>query len=208
MITDYDSLLAAVTDWLNRSDLTEAAKTFVQLAEQRFRRDERCRKLQDRGAFSISADAAALPSDFLALQSWYHDGGTYFGPIEIVGADELGTLKGRHGATGVPRHAAIVDGTALFAPAPDATYSTRMIYWRKIEALSASNPTNWLLEEHPDLYLYGALVHSGSYLKDAPPQEIDPRMEMESILNEISRATWQQQFGGGTMRRRFTPIGG
>lgn len=208
MITDYDSLLAAITGWLNRSDLTEAVKTFVQLAERRFRRDERCRKLQDRGTFSISANGDALPSDFQALQSWYHDGGTYFGPIEIVGADQLGTLKGLHGATGVPRYAAVVDGTVRYAPAPDGTYSTKMLYWRKIEALSASNPTNWLLDEHPDLYLYGALAHSGSYLKDAPAGDVDPRAELDAILNELGRATWNQQYGGGTMRRQFSPIGG
>jgi hypothetical protein len=29
-----------------------------------------------------------------------------------------------------------------------------------------SNTTNWLLTEAPDVYLYGALVHTAPYLKD------------------------------------------
>jgi hypothetical protein len=35
-----------------------------------------------------------------------------------------------------------------------------------VTALSADGDTNWLLTNHPDVYLYGSLVHTAPYLKD------------------------------------------
>ena len=206
MITNYASLQSTVMDWLDWPDLENAVPTFIQMAEAKFRRDARCRKLQDRGMFLISADGAQLPPDLQSLEAWWHDGPTYYGPIEIVGADQIGALKARYGPSGPPAYAALVDGTAVFAPAPDGSYTTRMTYWRTITPLSDENTTNWLLESHPDVYLYGSLVESAPYLKD------DGRIEtwgvlLERALNELHRSTWDRQFSG-TMRRQVRPIGG
>lgn len=205
-ITDYATLKTNVADWLNRSDLTDVIPTFVQLAEQGFERDDRCRKVQYRGTFTISADGASLPSDYMAMEGWWHDGPSYYGPIEIVGPEQLGGKKARLGDTGAPSFAALVDGVAYFAPAPDGAYTTKMTYLRKIVPLSDSNTTNWLLTDHPDVYLYGTLVESAPYLKD------DGRIEvwlgrLEKALNELHRATWNAQWSG-TMKRQRKAIGG
>jgi hypothetical protein len=40
------------------------------------------------------------------------------------------------------------------------------MYYAKIPTLSDSVTTNWLLTYHPDIYLYGALLHSAPYLKE------------------------------------------
>jgi len=40
------------------------------------------------------------------------------------------------------------------------------MYYAKVPTLSDSNETNWLLTHHPDIYLYGALLHSAPYLKE------------------------------------------
>jgi hypothetical protein len=206
VITNYTTLQSEVADWLNRTDLTAVIPSFIQMAEVRFQRDKRCWKLQNRGTFSVSADGQSLPSDFVSLDSWYHDGPVYFGALEIVGADAIGALKGRFGETGVPRFAAIVDGVVRFAPEPDATYATAMTYWRKASSLSGSTPTNWLLAEHPDLYLYGALAEAAPYLKDDARVAVW-KSELEARLNEVERAT-EAEHWGGNMRRRHRAIGG
>ena len=51
-------------------------------------------------------------------------------------------------------------------PTPDGAYSAILMYYAKIPTLSDSNETNWLLTHHPDIYLYGALLHSAPYLKE------------------------------------------
>lgn len=193
MITTYATLQSEVAGWLNRTDLTAAIKTFVQLAEARFQRDPRVRKLQNAGTFTVSADDASLPSDLLAVESWYQDGPTDYRRIQIVGAEALPEIKTVVGTTGGPRYAAIIAGTARFAPAPDTSYATKLVYWRKIASLSDANPTNWLLLAHPDVYLYAALVESAPYLQD------DPRLalweaELEKRIAEVDAAAKIEQF--------------
>lgn len=206
-VTTYQELQDHIADTLLRADLATVIKTFIQMAEAGFKRNKKFRKISDRGNFQISADGVSLPSDFQSLESWYHDGNTFFGPIEIVNSDMIGHLKGGRfgGATGAPAFAAIVNGKARFAPEPDQTYTTQMIYWRKVSSLSPGNPTNWLLTDHPDIYIYGALLHSAPYLKD------DPRLQMWQTLHDtaaedLSNATEEEQFSG-TLNRTFRPIG-
>ena len=207
-VTTYQELQDHLADTLIRTDLTTPMTTFIQMAEASFKRERRVRKLSDRGAFSISADGSSLPSDFHSLESWYHDGPTYYGPIGIVNSDMIGQLKGTRyrGQSGVPAHAAIVAGTARYAPQPNATFITQMTYWRKIGVLSDSNTSNWLLADHPDIYIYGALVHTAPYLKDDPRVQVWAGL-LEKGINELDQATEDEMFSG-SMTRKFRPIGG
>jgi len=60
-------------------------------------------------------------------------------------------------AAGRPQNYAVSGETILFGPAPDAAYAGRLTYIQTIPALGDSQATNWLLTDHPDVYLYGAL---------------------------------------------------
>ena len=52
-------------------------------------------------------------------------------------------------------------------PSPDSqNYTAELLYYQKIPALSDSNTSNWLLEDAPDAYLYGALIHAANFLGD------------------------------------------
>lgn len=194
MIVDYASLKAAVADTLDRTDLTSQIPIFIQLAEAKFKRDDRCKKLFS-DAPSITGDDFTMPTDYKSLDSWYHDGSVWYGPIEIVGADQLPEKKARYGITGAPRYAAIMDGKARFAPAPDVTYATKRSYWLKIVALASSSDTNWLLTDHPDAYLYGSLVHSAPYLKDDDRIGVWEGL-LDDALNGVETYADKQQFSG------------
>ena len=72
-----------------------------------------------------------------------------------------------------------MNGVANYAPEPNDTFDTKMTYWRKVGVLSTDNTTNWLLTDHPDIYIYGALMHTAPYLKD------DPRLQIwQSMLEK------------------------
>ena len=208
-ITTYQELQDHIANTLIRSDLTTVITSFIQLAEAGFKRDKRFRKLTDRGNFSVSADGSTLPSDFQSLESWYHNGPTFYGPIKVVNSDMIGHLKGNKfgGVPGTPAFASIVDGTARYAPEPNDTFITQMLYWRKVAPLSTTNTTNWLLDDHPDIYVYGSLVHSAPYLKD------DNRLPMwQELLNaaveQLDDATEEEMFSGTLHRSIPRPIGG
>jgi hypothetical protein len=168
-ITDYASLQATVALWLNRSDLTSVIPNFIQNAEAYFMRMD---NIRTRATVQLTVDAQdiALPADCAQILSISHVGGTYFGPIDFVTADEAARRMASFGwgdQTGVPRCAFIsAEGTVRFLPAPDVTYTLSLQYMAKLSPLSNSNTVNWLLQNHPDLYLYGTLLESAPYLKN------------------------------------------
>ena len=207
LVTDYSTLQAHIADTLNRSDLTSVIPNFIQQFESQAKDDHRLRRLTDRGNFSISADGVSLPSDLYSLESWYHDGSTYFGPITIVGADQIGSLKGSHGDSGVPQYASITANRARFAPEPDGTYTTKMTYWQTVSNLSATNTTNWLLTTRPDIYLYGSMIEAHIYLKDAEKEARD-MARLERLIEAHHLAAVDNQFGGNIGGRQYAPIGG
>jgi hypothetical protein len=208
LVTDYSSLQAHIADTLNRSDLTGVIPNFIQQFEEWAITDGRAKRLVEQAAFSISADSIALPTGLIELDSWYHDGATYYGAIEIVDPSGLAQIKAAYGLTqtGVPAFASIVNGRARFAPAPDATYSTKMTYWESIEELSDSNTSNWLLDSHSNIYLYGALLESAPYLKDDPRTQIWGS-ELEKRLNALEQYNTNLRFGGAVRRSLPRPIG-
>jgi len=206
-ITSYATLKTEVANWLNRDDLVDDIPTFIQLAEQTLERDWRTRKLQDRGTFTVSADGDTLPSDFDSMEAWYHDGPTYYGEIEIVGAEVVQRYNQQYGPTGVPKVAAITGSTIRYGPAPDTSYSTLMTYWRKILPLSDSQADNWLLLDSPDIYLYGTLVEAEPFLHN------DARVQLwisklTSAMDSLSAEAQRRQFSGTMRRRARRVIGG
>ena len=67
--------------------------------------------------------------------------------------------------SGTPRSYAIVDGSITFAPG-NVTTPITMLYRRRLPALTAASPTNWLLTLAPDVYLYGALTQAEGFLAE------------------------------------------
>lgn len=217
-ITSYSTLQTEVANRLNRGDLTDDIPGFIQSFEDWARHDERLWKLSDRSTIQVSADGLALPSDFVKLESWYHDTTTYMGPITIVPADEIARIKASHGRTGVPQFAAITQGRVRFAPTPDATYDTKMTYWRRFLRLSDTQASNYLITDMPAIYLYGALLESAPFLKNddrIPTWErrlyggVQPDgTRVKGLIELFEESQQRQMYGGGTLQRRFPPIGG
>ena len=209
LITDYSSLQDAIADFLNRDDLTSVIPQFIQLAEQKFLRDKRLRKFQNAGDFNITADDLALPSDFMALDSWYLDSdNSARGYLDVVTLTQLSGLKARYGASGVPVAVAILpDKTARFAPSPDQTYTSKLTYWRTLTPLSDSNTINWLLDDSVDVYLYGALVEAAYYLKDDSRLPLFMQLR-EAAIAERDFATQNLSLGGGPIAWGFRSFGG
>jgi len=198
-INSYTNLQTEIADLLIRTDLTAAIPGFIQNAESKLRRDTRARTLISQN-LTLDVQTVNLPVDFRELESLYHDGPSFFGEIETVSAGELGDVEANEGETGVPSHAAILGQTLRLAPVPDQSYTARLVYWATISRLTANNLSNWLLAEHPDIYLYASLIESAPYLRD------DARMplwkgELSERLEELHRDTVAGQYGGSLVSR-------
>jgi hypothetical protein len=203
---NYAELQQTIAAWLNRGDLEDVIPTFISDAEARLNRDRRVRLQSARTTVTIGEDEHALPADYRELDSWYHDGPTFYGPIEVVDGNALPLLKARHGRTGPPQFAAIMDRKAYFAPEPDGEYETRMSFWRRVPPLTDGDPENWFLDAHPDIYRLAALAESAPYLMD------DERLtvweaQLDARLEDFWRSSEAERFSGSLVRR-MTPIGG
>lgn len=194
-LTSYSSLQAEVADWLNRTDLTSVIPTFISLAEERVRTENL--PYNRKQTLTINAQTVDLPSDCKVVEHLYYDDAQKYGPLFIVPPDQLPMHT--RGATGVPLYAAQVERTTMiFAPTPDTSYTAQIIYRTTVDALSATNTTNWLLATYPSLYLWGALVEAEKYLKN------DERVALwdasfVKALEQARRDLKKQAEGGGPM---------
>lgn len=197
-----------MADWLNRSDLTAVIPDYIQLAEEELNTDKRMRSLYWRETFSVSTEKVSLPSDCRQVHEVYHDGSTYYGPIEIVPAHVLAIKKLDISATGYPRYASYFPASReiQFSPAPDTTYTLHMLYEREIPALSDSNTTNWLLDDHAGIYLAASMIEAYKYLKDKENQMIWQN-ELEKKLTKLYVNEQRKEFSGRMVARPRRAIG-
>lgn len=206
-LTNSTNLVTAVGDWLLRSDLTSVIPDFIALSEARMKRDPRVRQLA-RTDFTVDAETetTSVLTNFEELESIYLDGdNSRYAELDVVSPGALHEYQRRYGPTGMPRAVAVVNGTLVFAPVPDQSYSFVASYYQSFDALTTTDSTNWVLTSHPDAYLYGALTEAAPYMKD------DERIAIwsqryDTALEEIRTAQQREQYGGQLTRRVLNPI--
>ena len=165
-ITTYAELKTAVADFLNRDDLTATIPTFISMAEAGLNRDVRHWRMEQRSTAEIDDQYLTLPTDWLeTIRLTMQDTVPYV--LNLASRDQIEEyrLRGAN-VSGKPVYYSHIAGEIELYPTPDATYDIEMLYTQKIEALSDSNTSNWLLAQAPDLYLYAVLLETAIYLRD------------------------------------------
>lgn len=103
--------------------------------------------------------------------------------------------------TGEPRYYSIVRGALELFPTPATVTSVQAYYYGKVPTLSDATPTNWLLTKAPDVYLYGALVHSAPYLREDGRATVWAAM-YQSAIDKLAMTSDAAKWGGGSLRIR------
>ena len=198
-ITTYTELKAAIADWLLRDDLTSVIPSFIALAEADMNRKLRHWQMETATDISLSARLTALPSDYLSPVS-LSVASTAPVRVEMASRADLQARRAKSlDATGVPAYYAIAAGQLEVYPTPDATYTATLTYNAKPEALGDSNASNWVLADHPDIYLMGALAMAAPYLND------DARIGTfaglyERAINDANEQSSRAQWGASGLR--------
>lgn len=197
-ITNYTELKSSIASWLHRVDLTAQIPDFVALAEAKMSSDIDARSMELRTILTATAGNAYLtmPTDMLEMRRLVLQTDPaitlkYATPDQIS-ADYPLSLNGR------PSVFAIIGGQAQLAPTPDSDYSIELTYKQKIPALSVSNPTNWLLTDWPNTYLYGALCAAQPFIMDDARLNLFQSLYKEAVEG-INSIDW---YSGSTMRVR------
>jgi hypothetical protein len=151
---------------LNRDDLTSVIPDFISLAEAQIERKVPTQKMVKRANATIDTPFSALPSDFVSAKSLVLTSTAPVQPLVFLSEDELDAKKWTYRTTGKPIYYALIGNQIEVLPAPDTGYTAELTYVATLAKLSDSNTSNWVLERHPDVYLYGSLLQAAPYLRD------------------------------------------
>ena len=203
-ISTVAELKTAVSNWLNRSDLTDRIPEFITLAEAQFNRLLRTRDMLSRSTTSTSAQYVSLPTDFLEMLNIELTSTTPPKRVVYITSDRSDDYREkRKDAAGTPSYYTIEGNAIQLQPTPDKSYTIQMNYYKDIPALSVQGDSgdNWLLTSHPDIYLYGTLVQASPYLMDQESGKIWDGLLARSLL-ELKISDEKSTYSGGTLNMR------
>jgi len=199
MPSTYQELKDQIINFVNKPDIDQTVDTFIDLTEAEMSRRLRHWRMERRSTAILSSQYVPLPSDFIEpVRLSITSGDTYV--LEAESQAQLIDRRAEAGnTTGLPRYYAIIDGTIEVFPTPDSDYTLEMVYVSKVQALTSSNTTNWVLDYFPDAYLYGSLMHTAPFLEE------DQRLTVWSSLFEkavesINQENANAKFGGAGLR--------
>ena len=198
-INTYSTLQTAVANWLDRDDLTDRIPEFVSLAEATFNRTLRLRAMETTVADTTPSGSKedALPTGYLQMREIHLATSpvvslAYITP-EIMYRIRAGSNNGK------PNAYTIVGDNILFGPTPDSAYDYSMTYYKSFDALADNAPTNWLILNAPDLYLYGTLLQAEPFLMN---DERVPLWErgVRQVVNDLQQQDDKDRHSGSEMR--------
>lgn len=175
-LATYDDLKAAVGAELNRADLATVVPDFI----ARFEADAR-RKLRDWLRFSVSLTnltgdtaVAATVSEVLGVAMNDGANGANNRPLMILSREDYQRFLESNSNAASPQ-AVFVDFDAdapsttlrFWPPIPSGSpvANLRVEAVKVLPSLSATQTTNALLREAPDLYLFGSCIEAATYLQ-------------------------------------------
>ena len=150
---DFLDLQTAVVEHVRNPAIADVFPRLVKLAEVTFNRRLRCREQITTAPITIAGGVAALPVDFAAMVGVFNGAG-----VEYI-AQPVQALQ-----TVQSRGYYALAGTSIRAAADEAL---SLVYYAKVPTITANlTDTNWLLEKHPGLYLYGVGMEAAKYLQN------------------------------------------
>lgn len=195
---NYDELIAAIDDWMDRADLSGAAPQMIALAEDEIRIAVEPFFLETSTSLTSGTDGyAALPADLKQIKRVLYDNCSI--PMRGINAvDRMTEDVTQPWAYTVER-----GGIRVW---PAAAHTVSVLYQPKLARLTNANPTNNLLDEFPSLYFYGAMTFAAGYVADDQRAESVFRPMFETMLDKVADYYKMQRQGGPMVARvAFVP---
>ena len=202
-LTSYSTLKTSIANWLNRSDLTdEIADDFIVLTEADLNSKLRIRKMVNQTTITIDSETESLPTGFLQVRNFYILSGGIKHSLRYVAPSHMDQLRGTS-TSGTPEVYTILGDTFRFSPKPDSSYTGYINYYKKFDALSVTNTSNWILTDHPAIYLYGSLYHAANFLGGIEPGQAQQWQQMyTTAMERLERNDREDQYSGSPLQMR------
>jgi hypothetical protein len=202
-LATYSDLKTSLANWLNRTDLTtEIAEDFIVLAEKDFNSKLRVRKMITQSAITVDSELVALPTGFLQVRDFYILQGGVKYPLNYITPAQMDQIKGTS-TSGMPSTYTILGGNLRFAPVPSSSYSGIINHYKEFDPLSSSNTSNYILTNHPAIYLYGSLYHASNFLGGIEPNQSGQWEKMyQTALERLDRNDKEDSYGNAPLQQR------
>lgn len=177
-ITTFSELKTAVENWSANTENTARLGEFIALCENRLWYGHgtegepfhsmplRVTGMETTIDLTISSQTVAHPTGFLYARRLYLNTNPKF-DLEYMVPDRFWqSNQARLDTTGRPELFTNEAGNFVFAYTPDSTYTGKLLYYKKLTALSDSNADNWLIINAPAAYLYGTLLEFYLYTRN------------------------------------------
>lgn len=204
-ITTYSELKTAVADWLNRSDLTSAIPNFITMAEAQMNRQIRHRKMVTRATATLDTPYFAVPSDWKETIRFQLNTNPVT-PLVFVTPEQLLEDSQKYNSGNQPMFYTTIGQQFEVLPQPAGSYEAELLYYANIPSLSDGAPTNWLLTESPDIYLYATLIQSAPYLKEDERTAIWTSL-YEKLVEDMRVADERARIGSSKLKARIRTFG-
>lgn len=197
-IGDWRTLVNSVRSWLDRGeeDLSDTQiSEFIALAEAEFNRVLRVPEMDEVSVATIGVGNVDLPADFLSAQS------IFYKTRELGQSTPIALIRKYGDTLAEPLQYCILDGSPRkirLGPQPETDIELTLIYYKKIEGVSENNPDNWLLNDHPDIYLWATLLCAEAYITNddrVPGWEA----KKDAALGQLIAAGRRNRFSGGPL---------
>lgn len=167
-IANYTDLKAAVARWMNRTDLDTQIPDFITIAESRIALTVRSWQMIKTTTLTQIAgqSGVTLPTDWLEWNRVALDGQD--DPLEYTDYPYFQSLLSSGDIANCGKYT--MDSGMLMVVGLIATGAPSVLidvsYYARNKPLTDTDNTNWLLNAHPEVYLYGAAVSGWQYLLD------------------------------------------
>lgn len=196
-LANYTDLQASIAAWSHRSDLTAIIPDFIVLAEKRINSDIDARAQDSVVTLSTVANVAYItaPTDMLTVRSLTIVTSNQTTVLDYLTPDQFNASYGT--TTGQPQSFTIIGNLLYLGQIPDSVYSIQCIYTASVPPI-ASNPTNWLITNFPQVYLTACLVEVARYTLN---NELfaSSNASYKEAIDSVNSIDW---YSGSTMRVR------
>lgn len=179
----YTGLQGEVAAFLNKTNLTDNIPSFITLAEAQMRREiTSVGQVETYAEVEIDSDGWPLPCAAREIAAVVYDG------VELpyLSPDRAGEDQ----STGQPRHYTVIGKVLHVVPAGTVDIRVK----QKLCGLSSYVRCNWILRDHPDAYLYGALMQAAPFLRDDERIAVWGNLFSQAI-DSINRVERERQTG-------------
>ena len=163
-ISNYSELQTEMASWLHRDDLTAKLPDFIQMGEDVLNRKLRTVDMETRAttAMDTTSRFMALPTGFIEMRSMVIQDPAQ--EILYLAPRKLREYVSSETDTGTPTHFTIKDEIE-FDVIPDSAYALEQHYLKGYDL--ATDTANWLLTNHPELYLHACLAPAALFARDS-----------------------------------------